>query len=100
MSDTSALTTWFKDATKRKLDKLNAAFAPITRKKIKQFTETDEMKEGTMATMGKSAHTGNERSGQIYEETSKDTRKRQQEMLQEGAAAARRFLAQTQKCIE
>ena len=107
MSDTSALTTWFKDATKRKLDKLNAAFAPITRKKIKQVIETDEMKGGTMATMGKSAYTDIATSGQIYEETSKDTRKqhspgaeasgragrkRQQAMLKEGAAAAFRFL--------
>ena len=136
MSDTSAFTTWFKDATKRKLDQLNVAFAQedkgtITRKKIimlpnkkkkiepsaggEQVTETDEMKGGTMATMGKSAYTDIATSGQIYEETSKDTRKqhspgaeasgragrkRQQEMLQEGAAAALRFLAQTQKCIE
>ena len=136
MSDTSAFTTWFQYSTKRKLDQLNAAFAQedkgtITRKKIimlpnkkkkiepsaggEQVTETDEMKGGTMATMGKSAYTDIATSGQIYEETSKDTRKqhspgaeasgragrqRQQEMLQEGAAAALRFLAQTQKCIE
>ena len=136
MSDTSAFTTWFQDSTKRKLDQLNAAFAQedkgtITRKKIimlpnkkkkiepsaggEQVTDTDEMKGGTMATMGKSAYTDIATSGQIYEETSKDTRKqhspgaeasgragrkRQQEMMQEGAAAALRFLAQTQKCVE
>ena len=121
--------TRFKDATKRKLDQLNAAFAqeyngtitwkkiimlPDKKKKIEpsaggeQVTDTDEMKGGTMATMGKSAYTdiasskdtSKDTSKSASQDTSKDTRKRQQELLQEGAAAALRFLAQTQKCIE
>ena len=125
MSDTSALTTWFKDATKRKLDQLNAAFAQedkgtITRKKIIMLPNKKKKIEpsagGEQVTeTGKSAYTDIATSGQIYEETSKDTRKqhspgaeasgragrkRQQELLQKGAAAALGFLAQAQKCIE